>query len=555
MYKDQILMDGITDMVFVVTVKNKSEFIYYFINRAAIDKTGLTQNIIGKTIGEVHSKNTAKFLYKQFEKVVASGESITYEDSFVAPSGEKCYLKIKLTPLFDEQKNCKQIVAVIRDITREKLSEIKIKVAWKKLNESKQRYQSLFQNNSDAILLIDLNGRILDGNKSVESVTEYKVDELIGLSLNSIIVEEDVRFVSNLLSMATNGFINKSYLTMKTNTGNKIEVTIKIIPIIIDNGIIGVYCIFRDITSLLESRKKLEESDKRFKIITEHANDLITLVNEKGIIIYASPSYKKMLGYDYKEYVRKLFLHNIHPDDKDDLSKTFVQSIKEGTSFTVQFRQFNYKNEIIWSEASGSPVYGEQQGFKYMVVTTRDIGIHKEYEMKLEYLSMHDSLTGLPNRRFFNKQLEKALNELRTSNNGLAVIMMDIDDFKRINDTFGHDIGDEVIEEFGKRISKAIGKDNIVARLGGDEFVILLPSISSSGSVLSIAKIIQYEMQKTWNIKGHNLDVTTSMGIALSNSNVSPQLILKSSDTALYDAKNTGKNSFKLQEVNKVVSD
>lgn len=547
---NELLMDGIRDMVFAVRVENESVFIYEFLNRAAMEGTGLDQSVLGKSVLEVYREETATFLHKQYMKVVTSEDSVTYEDSYIAPSGKKFYSKATLTPLFDDKKQYKQIVAVVKDISKEKWAELETEKAWDNLNESRKRYQSLFHHNSDAIISFDLNGRVTNGNVTVESVTGYTPMELIGMNLNALVVKEDVNLVNNLFMQAVAGTTENSRMAIITKQGNRAELSLKVTPLIIDDKVVGIYGILKDITDFVNTQKKLVESEKRFRIIAEHAQDLITLLDEKGEILYVSPSYKNILGFDHKEYVGKFFLHNVHPDDRSLMNEVFLTSVKNGEPFTVQFKQYNNQNELIWSEAHGTPIFDDQHTFKHMVVLTRDINLQKEYESKLRHFAHHDSLTGLPNRRLFKDHLNQALEDFQLNMDGLAVIMMDIDHFKAINDTMGHDIGDEVIEEFGKRVSQTIRNNDIVARLGGDEFVILLPHIGSESNAISIAKDIQKALEKPWNMKDNVLEITTSMGIAMVPAQDATAFsMLKNADLALYEAKDAGRNSYKVRDI------
>lgn len=412
---DKILMDGIRDMIFVMRLVNDEDFIYEFLNRAAMEKTELNESVLGKTIHEVHSSETAKILYNHYRKTVRTQSSVTYSDAYVIENREKRYFEIRLTPLFDQTNGCTRIVAVVKDITKK----------------------------------------------------------------------------------------------------------------------VNIY-------------KKLKESEEHFRIIAEHAGDLITLINNKGEIIYTSPSYENILGFDHKEYIGKLFLHNIHPDDRIQVNKRVVHAINNGECFTIAYRQFNNKNQSIWSESHGSPVFDKNNEFKHMVVVTRDIRKQKEYEAKLKYFALHDPLTGLPNRRLFKEHLARALTNFKEKGDGLAVIMLDIDNFKKINDKMGHDIGDEVIIEFGRRIMKSIEDNDSVARLGGDEFVVLLTGIRSKENILNTVYNIQTAIQKPWDINGQ---VTTSMGITMASThNATPFSIFKNADKALYEAKNSGRNTYKFKD-------
>ncbi|TMN21426.1 PAS domain-containing protein [Lentibacillus cibarius] len=236
-----VLMDGITDMVFVMRVKNGSEFIYEFINKAAEEGTGIGLQDTGKTIADVCEPEHAALLYAHYQKVVDTGESVSFDDSYLA-SEENYYMNTKLTPLFNADDQCTHVVAVVKDIT-------------------------------DAII----------------------------------------------------------------------------------------------------AQKQLKEREERFRTIAEYANDLITMVNDKGEIVYASPSFQTILGHDHQEYEGKFFLHNVHPDDRDEMDRKMIESIKHGQPFTATCRQFDAENNAVWCQSHGTSVYDSEGKFQYMVIITRDV--------------------------------------------------------------------------------------------------------------------------------------------------------------------------------------
>lgn len=546
---DRVLMDGISDMVFVVKVENNTNFVYEYLNRAAMEGTGMTEDVIGKSIQEVYTNEAGRLLFEYYHEVVTSRKTLIYEDSYLEQSSVRHYSESKLIPLLNENKECIRIVASVKDITDQKRTQLKAKNLMNRLNESKLRYQSLFYHNSDAIFSIDLEGRITNGNNAVKSITGYNSIDLIGSTFYSIVISGDIHVAKDLFLQALGGTAGNSQLAILHQSGQHVIVSLKVTPLMIDeNEVIGLYVILRDLTKFIHSSKKLQESEEKFRIIAENATDLISLVDNQGIISYASPSYKNVLGFNPEEYVGKLFLHNVCPNDIKHLNQVILKSIHESKSFTVQFKQYNYQNKLIWCESVGTPVFDKQNKLKHMVVLTRDIHLQKRYERKLKFLAFHDNLTGLPNRLLFEEYFNKTLEGFNETKDGLAVIMLDIDDFKKINDQMGHDVGDQVIAEFGKRITKTIRQNDMVARIGGDEFVILLPKIGSINNASDIAKTVLERIQKPWNINGLSFQVTTSMGIAMASVGMTSSALLKEADIALYEAKEKGKNSYQLQK-------
>ena len=461
--------------------------------------------------------------------------------------GKNFYSETTLTPIFNDLHECEYIVAVVKDITNEKNALLDGQETLSKLFESNERYHSLFSHNTDGILLFNLNGTIVNGNIAIENITGYKPFELVGKAFNLFVLEKSHYQVNNLLTKAIAGVTESYRLVIQHKSKKQVDISIKVVPLILNDEVRGIYGIIRDITEAIESTKKLIKSEKRFQIIAENINDLITVIDHNGYIQYVSPSYEKSLGYDKDEFIGKRFLHNVCIDDRVILNKKLTYSIQNSVPFKAEFRQSNKNGDLRWYETNGTPIYDEHHNFHQMVVITRDIQLKKEYETKLEHFAYHDSLTGLPNRLLFMKHFEKELIHFQDKKDGLAVIMVDIDNFKSINDHLGHDIGDGAIKELGLRISQTIRDTDMVARLGGDEFIILLPSIQTVDNAIAVAEKILEVIQRPWKIEDKVLTVTISMGIAMAHSGeCTKHSLMKKADIALYEAKNNGKNSFRI---------
>ena len=543
---EQILMDGIQDMVFVLDVKG-NEFTYHFLNRAAMKRTGLTNDVIGKTISEVYPNDTGDFMKKHYMKVVESEEIIEYEDSFNDHSGAKRFSQTTLTPFFDDRNVMTNIVAVVKDITEKKKAEFREKVAERKLEETIERYQSLYHYNLDAVATIDLDGKILTGNEYMEKMTGFSNEELIGRYFSALIETSYFEKTNDMFEKALLGDWEQFQSAIYDQQGKVIKVILKFTPIFVKGKIKGLFAVLKDITELEKTIKKLQESEETFRIITENAHELITLLNDQGKIIYASPSYEDILEINPNEYIGELFLYNVHPEDRIRLDQSIITSIREGNPCKEQFRQKHTTKGWIWCELSGTPVFDKEGQFVNMVVLTRDITLQKSYEDSLKHFANHDTLTGLPNRRYFSQKLRKAMVNHVKNQEGLAVMMLDIDDFKGINDQFGHDVGDDTVIEFSNRLQGAIRETDIAARLGGDEFVVLLNDITSEEEAEKVARKVHEAMNGVWQVKNAELSITTSIGIAIAPEKGSTRsTIMKQADNALYEAKNAGKNCVKI---------
>ncbi|MEN2767889.1 diguanylate cyclase domain-containing protein [Ornithinibacillus xuwenensis] len=549
-FLNNVLLNGIQDMVYIMELGHNGQFVYNFINLAVKKYAGFTDAIIGKNFYEVLDKQTADFLHQKYEEAIRTRDCVVYEDLYPSPLGETRYGENVLTPLIDDDGNCVSVVAVVKDITERKIAEQAAVKAHEMLVEGKQRYQSLFDYNLDAVIAIDEDGMIVAGNRSLELITGYTYQELIGIPYTTLVVDQDIQNAEKYFEIAINGILEEFRIKMKNKNGRTIESIVKFTPIIVNNQTVGIYAICKDMTEQIKIQNKYNESENKFEIIAENSGDLITMLDYRGKITYVSPSYRDVLNFDADEYIGKDFYHNVHPEDIQPLLQSFEQSKKNRKPWVAQFRQKHQTMGWIWSELRGSPVYNYKNEFKQMVVLSRDISMRKNYEDKLKYFAYHDSLTGLPNRRYFNMQLKEALEEYEHDGSKLAVIIMDLDHFKSINDTFGHDVGDKAISEFALRVGKKIRQADTLARLGGDEFVLLMKDCENKEEVIGIADEIIEAVKAPWVIEDAKFVTTTSIGISLLAKDKANtfESLMKNADQALYEAKNAGGNQYFLKQ-------
>lgn len=543
-------MNGIKEMVFIIAIDDNDNFCYEFLNKAAINQTFLSDKVIGQSIQDVYPQKTANFLIDKYREAIEVTNGLTYEDFYESTSGIK-YSETTLTPLCDNDGSCTHIVALVKDITRRRLTEIEIQKSKNDLYRNKQKYRSLYDYNLDAIFSLSLTGNIQNGNSAVESVFGYNAEEMKNTPFIELFATKDKDPANKSFRNVVKGIPQEHQLTVLNKSEEMVEVIVKLTPIIINDDIVGIYGIFKDINEQIQLGKKYKESEDQFRIITENSNDLITMIDNQGKIVYVSPSYKEVLDYEESEYINKSFLHNVHTDDCERLQETFIESIQKKTTWKEQFRQKHGDGDYIWSELLGSPVYDDDDNqFTHMVVVSRNITLRKDYEQQLQHMAYHDPLTGLPNRRYFIKQLTEHIERIKNTNQRLAMVMMDLDQFKSINDKMGHSFGDQVIQEFGTRISKVIRDVDLLARLGGDEFTLLLPNINSADDVIEIADRIIKVMNEPWCVENHDFGTTTSLGVVISSSKAPENAseMLKYADKELYKAKRAGRNDYRLYD-------
>lgn len=309
------------------------------------------------------------------------------------------------------------------------------------------------------------------------------------------------------------------------------------------NGIFGVA---KNITEQRQLLTALKESEERYRLLAENSLDLIQMINLDGIVEYASPSHKMVLGFDPKEYIGKWVFYQPNDEVDENFRTISMSMLLLQKPFTYEIQRQHEQGFPVWLELKGTPMFDESGDFKNMMLVGREITERKKYQIQLEQLSYHDALTGAPNRRFLNKMLSDALSGEKTDVGQLAVMFADLDNFKQINDTLGHDAGDELLRQFVKRAGAYLREHEVLTRMGGDEFVFVIPQVQSSSDVRQMAEDILESLQLPWNIDGQELYTTSSIGIAFYEKHDTVKELLQKADAALYLAKAEGKNTYRI---------
>lgn len=282
--------------------------------------------------------------------------------------------------------------------------------------------------------------------------------------------------------------------------------------------------------------------------ILEYATDLIEMLDTDYGVLHTSPSVTENTGFYIEDVIGENWLEFAHEKDRNEVRKKLEDCLKKKKPTVVEFRRWNIQGNFCWMESTVSPIFNEKNEFHYYLIISRNIQKRRKATQKLHRLAFHDALTNLPNRRLFNQTLQRTLDESNLKQKPFALVMLDCDNFKMVNDTHGHDVGDALIKGLSKRIGKQIRKGDILARTGGDEFVLLLPSLRTEDDVRLIANRILKSVEEPWVLESKQLLTTISMGAfyyhpAKESVRLDTKMIQKGADIALYQAKKSGKNN------------
>ena len=321
-----------------------------------------------------------------------------------------------------------------------------------------------------------------------------------------------------------------------------------------------VYAVYQNV-QLHRIRRQLAEREQLFQLISENAADMIALVDCDGRRLYNSPAYQKVLGYSPEELKATSSIEQIHPDDRARVLKAAERASLSGRGERMEYRVRHKDGTWRTLESTASPIRNAKGQTEKLVIVNRDITERKRAEEMLVHNALHDGLTNLPNRALFLDRLQHALTlSKKRSNYKFAVLLIDVDDFRIINDSLGHTAGDELLIQIGQRLkdsvrqvdtvsrpraSEVLGRptnDDTLARLGGDEFTILLDDIRDPIEAVRVAERVQAELATPFVVNHQEIVISASIGIASSTSpHTQAEDLLRDADIAMYRAKRAGK--------------
>jgi len=303
-----------------------------------------------------------------------------------------------------------------------------------------------------------------------------------------------------------------------------------------------IHCIsgvFFDITEHQRALASLQESEERHRTVLEAAPDPVAVYDVEGRITYVNPAFSRVFGWSLNEIKGVDF--NFVPEGNLVKGEFVLDNVYNGETFSgIETRRLTKDGRVVDVSISGaafSDIHGKSLG---NVITFQDITEKKKKEEEIAFIAYHDTLTGLPNRKSFYLRLEDVLSQFRRRSDDAswALLFLDLDRFKIINDTLGHDVGDELLKAVARRIRECLRKTDDIFRLGGDEFTVILSSLSQGIDVAKVAEKIREKVSTPVVIKTHELQIWISIGISVyPNDGADVETLVKNADMALYAAK------------------
>lgn len=401
----------------------------------------------------------------------------------------------------------------------------------------------VWNNTNDVVFTIGYDGRLLSTNPAFKVTLGWDEKDLNDddyFPFFSVISKEKHNELVELLKL---GQDIPYYETKRIRKdGRVLEVLASYRAI--NQGEILAVGMYKDFTEQIEIGRKLQASEENYRNLVEFIPDAI-FVERNGEIIFVNQSALKLVGAkSIEQIIGKSVSQLFVGKDSHEFLKQLGEAASTQQEIVEQLRRLD--GTIFWGEiVTMRNSFNEDEAMQILV---RDITEKKNYEQQLEYLAFHDPLTGLSNRRYFTDQINEAIEQATTEGKMLGIMYIDIDKFKAINDTLGHDVGDQLLKQFANRLKENVREEDILCRNGGDEFLVLLNGLKDKKDAATIASRLNKESQKSFMINNKHIEFSCSIGIALfPQDGINSKTLILHSDEALYKAK-IKRNSFQFYE-------
>ena len=432
------------------------------------------------------------------------------------------------------------------------------------MRKSEELYRMAFRIDPNALSIARLSdGVYLDVNDEYVRVYGWQRDEVIGKTPREIGTWkrlEDRQFLID--AVQSEGYCDNFETVLVTREGKTFAglVSARLIMLFGDACLLTIS---HDITERERVFNALREQKEFFHLIAENLSDFVAVLDCHGRRIYNSPSYRQFFGPPGEMRGTDSFVE-VHPDDRERVRQAFSETVRTGVGRQLEYRLVIPDGSVRTMESRGSVIRDREGRVARVVVVARDITERKQTEERVRQMAFHDTLTKLPNRRLFGDRLAQAIAASSRSGYYGAVMFIDLDNFKPLNDSHGHDVGDLLLIEVAERLKSCVRGMDTVARFGGDEFVVMISELAkekteSIEQVKAIAEKIRLRLEMPCRLSTKHAEMpggmiehccTASIGVVVFvDHEISQDNILKWADTAMYQAKESGRNSVRFIDV------
>jgi diguanylate cyclase (GGDEF)-like protein/PAS domain S-box-containing protein len=533
-----------------------------FCNTAFTQMTGYAPgDILGRQCDILHGPNTDPATIHSIAKALDAGRIFSGEILNYQKNGQEFWNSLTLCPYFDAWGSVTHYIAILLDITARKQAE-----AERAANVHRQ--YSLLNYVEAGILIHEPNGDIISANETAARLLGRTVEEIIGMSDGDpgwALMREDgspmpQSEIPSHRAASTGKMIRNQVVGLRRGGADEISWLIcNAHPARDSYGALQeVVVSFTDITELKQAERALQKSEERLRLILQGSSDAPWDIDLLAGSAYYSPRWWQMVGHDATPEISDpaLWISLLDPQDHARVTEYFNAALRDGiTAFEIEYR-LRHCNGASIPVLSRAFILRDAQGTPIRVSgTNTDLTQAKAAEARIKKFAFYDPLTELPNRRLLRAQLQKALFvSLRTTRQG-ALLLLNLDHFKLLNDSHGHDVGDQLLQQVAGRLLEVVGNSDTVARLGGDEYLIMVEDLPTNLNEAAIAAekigdVLLARIAMPYDLNGTAYRCTASMGVALFGKGVQGvDGLLRQADLAMQRAKQTSTNTLRFFDI------
>lgn len=462
----------------------------------------------------------------------AEGCDHDFEYRMLSASGEIVWLRDVVSVIKDEQARVVALAGLFLDVSGQKAAE-------ESLRASKAQYRSVIETSGDGFWLTDNRGFILQTNDAYARLSGYGKDELVGMHISDLDAQEQPEETAARIEKIIRNGSDLFETTHRRKSGEIWNVEISTSFTHSSGGLFFVFS--RDITE----RKRTQQELRLIAEVFKNTSEGIVITDPDGVVVNVNTAYCEITGYRQEEITGQKPSKMKSGMHDSDFYREMWGSLTENGSWVGEIWDRRKNGEVFPKWLSINAIHDENGKLTHYVGTFSDISKLKSIEQELEQMAYYDPLTKLPNRILFRDRLETEINRCRRHGYRCALLYLDLDRFKLVNDTLGHATGDELLVEVALRIQNMMRTNDTVARMGGDEFTILVTRLNNPDAAAAVAQGLIDELMKPINVMGEEIRVGGSVGIAMyPDDGDNYSTLTRHADVAMYAAKSRGRGYY-----------
>ena len=533
--RQRLIIDNIPSLIAYIDRDLRYRFINAYFHQLLEVDSG---DVVGKQMSEALGADKYALLKPYLDATLAGKPQHFERVSMVR--GKALYLLTDYIPDFNEAGEVVGIFATAKDVTE-------LKAIQGALAEGEKRLRAISNHIPAMVGHFDAQERCLFANDTVLKLQGIDAKDISQHTLQSGLRDDNYAQHAPYVRRVLQGEICEFEGHILHN-GRDAYFQAHLVPDLDPQGKVqGFYLMSFDVTKVRRAEQERKRSEQRLRQITDNLPVLISYMNQQGVVQFANETFRTWLGADPHAMLGRNF--------RDIVSNELYERRRPYLELAMRGQRVEYEAEVTALDVTrtlATTYIPDLDGDGKVIgiyALSSDVSTLKDYERQLQALARFDDLTGLPNRLQFNEKMAEALERAERSKEGLALMFLDVDRFKSVNDTLGHAVGDAVLREFARRLQASVRQVDLVARLAGDEFVVILEGLHSSAEATVIARKIVNAVALPMDLDDRSLLITTSIGVAYQDSiepaTTAPKLLARA-DEALYDAKAAGRNTFHL---------